>query len=427
MSEQQTVRELSDRLVGAQTDIRVLESVKWTEEVRAQFFADGFRRQPMVDRAYYQRRPLAFDPTELRRRFLRIEADTVNHLGSDSAVSQLLCLTARSYRSTIDLLEQRGTAAFGPISSELYGRPGDPFHQDGPTVLDFAESLDSTLLQMEGPLDDVSYLGPDDPNAFTAEEAVVELQGRLDTSMGSGQVDVRLDDGLVADAAAGSTYVKLRADATFSRRTLATLEAHEGWVHIGTTLNGLAQPYCTFLGKAPPPATVTQEGLATLTEILALRSQPARLRRVVNRIRGIELVHNGATFLELFEYLRVEGLDEDEAWQTAARIFRGSVPEGPPFAKDLAYGKGLVLAYTYVRLALRQGRPERIPMLFCGKVDLQALGLVNQLFEEGLVESPRFIPEPFRDLHALAAQVAFSRFLRELDFDQLVTDSGSPP
>ena len=66
-------------------------------------------------------------------------------------------------------------------------------------------------------------------------------------------------------------------------------------------------------------------------------------------------------------------------------------------------------------------------MLFCGKVDLQALGLVNQLFEEGLVESPRFIPEPFRDLHALAAQVAFSRFLRELDFDQLVTHCGNTP
>ncbi|MDA3040524.1 MAG: DUF1704 domain-containing protein, partial [Actinomycetota bacterium] len=155
------------------------------------------------------------------------------------------------------------------------------------------------------------------------------------------------------------------------------------------------QPYCTFLGKAPPPATVTQEGLATLTEILSLRSQPSRLRRVVNRIRGIELVHNGATFVELFEHLRVEGLDEEEAWQTSSRIFRGSVPEGPPFAKDLAYGKGLVLAYAYVRLALRQGRPERIPMLFCGKVDLQALGLVNQLFEEGLVESPRLPPSRF--------------------------------
>ncbi|MDA3040843.1 MAG: hypothetical protein O3C27_15195 [Actinomycetota bacterium] len=46
------MRELSDRIVGAQTDIRVLESVKWTDEVRAQFFADGFGRQPMVDRSY---------------------------------------------------------------------------------------------------------------------------------------------------------------------------------------------------------------------------------------------------------------------------------------------------------------------------------------------------------------------------------------
>ncbi|MDA3040842.1 MAG: DUF1704 domain-containing protein, partial [Actinomycetota bacterium] len=167
-----------------------------------------------------------------------MEADTVNHLGSDSAISQLLCLTARSYRSTIDLLEQRGTPAFGPISSKLYGRPDDPFHQDGPTVLDLADSLDATLRQMEGPLAEVGVPGSEEPTDFAAPEAVIELQARLDASMGPGQVNVRLDDGLVADAAAGSTYVKLRADARFSRRTLATLEAHEDWVHVGTTLNG---------------------------------------------------------------------------------------------------------------------------------------------------------------------------------------------
>lgn len=418
------MRELSDRLVATQAEIRVLDSVKWSEEVRHQFFADRFREQPRVDRAYYTDRPLAFDAEDLRGRFLGIEADVATRLGSGTAVSQLMRRTAESYRMTIDLLVARGTPTFGQISTLLYGSPDEIFHTDGPTVMDLADSLDATLSLMEGPLVDSTVFGTDGDVLISGEDAVMVLQARLDESMGPGLVDVRLEDGMVADAAAGSTYVKLRADAKFSRQDLAMLEAHEGWVHVGTTLNGLAQPYCTFLGKAPPPATVTQEGLATLTEILALRSRPARLRTVVNRIRGIALVRDGATFLDLFEHYRVEGLTEDDAWQTAARIFRGSVPDGPPFAKDLAYGKGLVLAYAYVRLALRQGRPERIPMLFCGKVDLQAIGLVNHLFDEGLVEPPRFVPEPFRDLHALAAQVAFSRFLRELDFDRLVTDYG---
>lgn len=67
------------------------------------------------------------------------------------------------------------------------------------------------------------------------------------------------------------------------------LEVHEGWGHLGTTLNGGAQPACTFLGKGTPSATTTQEGLAVLTEILTLRSSPSRLYRLINRVRAITL------------------------------------------------------------------------------------------------------------------------------------------
>ena len=53
---------------------------------------------------------------------------------------------------------------------------------------------------------------------------------------------------------------------------LRLLEVHEGWVHLGTTLNGQSQPVCTFLSKGPPSSTLTQEGLAVLTEVFAFAS-----------------------------------------------------------------------------------------------------------------------------------------------------------
>ncbi len=414
-----TIRELSDRLIDAQAEIRVLDAVKWTDDIRDGFFASNFKEQPAVDQAYYDRNPLKFDADDVRTRFIELETEIATQLGSVTAASQLLRRTCEQYRLTIDLLQARGTPAFGSYATLLYGTPEEVFHAGGPTVRDLADSLDDSLAALEP-----SLLVDNSEHDLDGEAAVAHLQQRLDESMGEGAVDVRLDDGLVADAAAGSTYIKLRADATFSPQDLATLEAHEGWVHVGTTRNGLAQPWCNFLGKAAPPATVTQEGLATLTEMFALRSHPGRLRRIANRVRGVSLVLDGASFLELFEYFRTEGLSEDECWTIAARIFRGSTPTGPPFTKDLAYGKGLVLSYVYVRLALRQGRPDRIPMLFCGKVDLQAMGLVNHLFDEGLLEEPAFVPEPFRNLDALTAQIAFSRFLRNLDFDQLESEYG---
>lgn len=413
------VRDLSDRLIGAQSEIRVLDAVKWDDTVRDAFFASHCRDQPPVDAAYYEQRPLAFDADAARRAFLDLDTEIATRLGSATAAAQLLRRNCEQYRLTLDMLVARGTPAFGIYTTLLYGTPDEVFHAGGPTVEGLADSIEATLALVEP-----SLLVDRAPKDLDGAKAVALLQERLDASMGPGRVDVKLDDGIVSDAAAGSTYVKLRADARFSEQDISTLEAHEGWVHVGTTLNGLAQPVCTFLGRAAPPATVTQEGLATLTELLSLRSHPGRLRRIVNRIRGTRLALDGATFVDVFEHFRTEGLDEDDAWNTTARLFRGSTPTGPPFTKDLAYGKGLVLTYVYLRLALRQGRPERIPMLFCGKVDLQALGLVSHLFDEGLVEPPRFVPPPFTDLEALAAQVAFSRFLRELDFDRLEAEYG---
>src|SRR6185369_6201715 len=88
-------------------------------------------------------------------------------------------------------------------------------------------------------------------------------------------VRVRISDGIVADAAAGSDYLKVRGGARFSPREIRLLDVHEGWVHLGTTLNGQSQPVCTFLSKGPPSSTITQEGLAVLTEILTGAAHPA--------------------------------------------------------------------------------------------------------------------------------------------------------
>uniref|UniRef100_A0A1I7Y210 DUF1704 domain-containing protein n=1 Tax=Steinernema glaseri TaxID=37863 RepID=A0A1I7Y210_9BILA len=95
-----------------------------------------------------------------------------------------------------------------------------------------------------------------------------------------------VSDGIVADAAAGADYIKIRSDAMFNSRDVRALEVHEGLVHVGTTLNGLNQPICTFLAKGPPSSTVTQEGLAILMEVIAFASYPSRLRKLTNRTRA---------------------------------------------------------------------------------------------------------------------------------------------
>src|SRR5207253_1401164 len=217
-------------------------------------------------------------------------------------------------------------------------------------------------------------------------------------------VRVQVAEDLAADAAAGCDYLKIREDARFSLREVRLLEVHEGWVHLGTTLNGQAQPICTFLSKGPPSTTTTQEGLAVLTEVFAFASHPGRVRRLSNRIEGVALAEAGATFLDVFRHFQGEGYDPRESYAHTMRIFRGSLPEGcGPFTKDLCYSKGFVLIYNYIRLAVSRGVIGRVPLLFCGKTTLCDIKTLSQMVDEVLVTPPRFLPPHFADAHALCA------------------------
>jgi hypothetical protein len=124
-----------------------------------------------------------------------------------------------------------------------------------------------------------------------------------------------------------------------------------------------------WLAKGPPRTTVVQEGLAALVEVITLRSHPRRARRLNDRVIAIDKAEDGADFLEVFEWHRTEGYDEEECYNAARRVFRGgTVTGGAPFTKDIAYTKGLVTNYHFIRAAIRACRPELVRYLFVGKV-----------------------------------------------------------
>lgn len=412
-TDRDTIKDLSDRLVAAQKPIRVLSAINWDDNVRQQFFDSGFTEQPRVDRDYYMQRKVSLDSDSTRQE-LRDLREEVNRRLGESPAGTLLAFMCQQFEMTVDMIEARGTSEFSLVSRQLYGTPEDTFHQGGPTVADLGITMRESL-----EANSVAIKAAGDQRTIPGTEAVVRLRSQLDQSVGEGVIEVISDDRIAADAAAGSDYIKMREDRFFSTRDIDLLEAHEGWVHVSTTLNGLAQPVCTFLGKAAPRTTVTQEGLAVLTEMLNLRSHPVRLAKLMRRIEAIDLATNGASFVEVFEAMRKEGLSEDDAWVTVSRVFRGSLPEEGPFTKDLGYGKGLILTLMYVRMAIRFGKTGRVPLLFCGKVDLLDLPSLHALHEEGLVDPPRFVPPPFDDLPALATTLALSRFTGLLDLDRM--------
>ncbi|GIW83279.1 MAG: hypothetical protein KatS3mg105_5086 [Gemmatales bacterium] len=156
-----------------------------------------------------------------------------------------------------------------------------------------------------------------------------------------------------------------------------------------------------------------------LMEVLAFASYPKRVARISNRIRAVAMAEEGADFLDVFRFYREQGLNDDECYTSTQRVFRGSTPNGKPFTKDVSYCKGFILIYNYIQLAVREGKLDRIPLLFCGKATLEDLPALRHLTDEGIVAPPIHLPPQFADMSALAAWMCFSQFLRGLNLDRI--------
>lgn len=416
---QKIVRELSERIVLAQRPIRLLDAIKWDNTVQEDFFKNKCKKMPAVSRAYYERNPLPFDPVTKNEEFYEIELAVRKHLGQFSALGNMMQRICREYRELVRMIDARGENEFPKLSQELYGSSEDVFYAGSPSLNDLADLLSATLANLRG-----YRFAEMDEKIYSGEQVVSQLQTRMAEYFQGSPHNIRfkLSDGIIADAAAGADFIKIRRTGNFSAREIRVFEVHEGWVHLGTTINGMSQPYCTFLSKGPPSATITQEGLAIILEIFTFASYPDRVRRLTNRISAVHMAEKGANFLEVFKYYLEQGYDDVTSYHNTARIFRGSTPEGGPFTKDLTYSKGFILIYNFIRLAIRKGLLSRIPLLFTGKVTLEDLSSIEDLIQEGLIIPPKFVPPQFKDIAALAAWMCYSNFLNRFNLERIALD-----
>jgi uncharacterized protein (TIGR02421 family) len=409
------IRELSSRLVEAQRPIRILDAIKWDDSIPAFLLRTGFKKIPRCGPEYYARISLRFDPNRKLGEFQDLRSAIRRQLGRRDPVGKILTRNCRQFEDVVRMLKARGKPQFYRYSRKLYGSTQDTLGDERLALRDLSVLLDEILASI-----DRSHLRGDYPKLVPAEEVVDELNRRLAGYFHRQTVRAKLDDGIISDASAGSNYIKIKRGALFSTRDIDMLEVHEGWVHVGTTLNGRSQAWARWLAKGPPCVAAVQEGLATIMEVFAFVSLPARVRRLNNRLRACDMAEEGANILEVLDFFRRQGYSRQEALQYAQRVFRGGVLEGgAPFTKDLSYCKGFVMIYNFLRSAIRFGRPELIPFLFVGKVTLEDVPVLFGLHGDGLVARPKYLPRPFANLDGLAAWMAFSNFLNRMDLAKI--------
>lgn len=405
---------LDGRLVSIAKKIRLLGTLSWPSHL-LDTFLEGWRRGAPK---------LPEPPNELPLHDENLVALAELRKGIDQGdpVGRFLDDTAGSYAMAARMLDVRGSAEFLELGRVLYGMPHDPLPGSQRTHLDAAEQLLSATASLK---DAGVRLEPD--YVISSEGAREEMQTQLDAFFGEGVVRAVVDPELGSKAAAGGKNVRIRGNTGFSHGEIAQLLEHEAYVHTATALNGRNQPVLTSMSLAAPRSTLTQEGLATVAELVTRTIDIARLRRIALRIKAIAMALDGADFVDVFRFFLDEGQSEDESVRSAMRVFRGGDLRGKyVFTKDVVYVQGLVAVHTFLRKAIASHRPVLIERMFAGRIHLSDVLSLEEDFESGLIVPPKYLPKWARDVPTLAAYLAFAQVAYRIDVGPLALDDILP-
>lgn len=412
-----SIKEISNAIVKAQKPIKILNAIKWPSYVSKTLLDSKFTSMPSLKAADYDQIRIGFHPELKIRTFKDIIEQIKVKLGKKDRLGKLLITTCQNYIDACHLLQARGTKNFGKISKKLYGSSNDTFMDDQCTVKDLGNLLTDILSLIE-----IEYFEHDtDKKIYSASQASKVLNKRFDPYFHKHSVYCSPSQNIIADAAAGSKKVLLNQDTSFSPRDIDLLEVHEGWIHIGTSLNGAKQKYAKWLSKGPPRVTATQEGLAVMMEIFSFRTTPLRMKKINDRLFGITLVENGANIIDLAQHYKNKGYSDNDTLYNLRRIFRGTSLEADyPFTKDLSYSIGFIENYNFLRACMANGHPFLIPFLFSGKIHVNDIPLIYELYQDGIINFPYYIPTLFSDLNGLAVWMSFSNFFNNLNLTKII-------
>lgn len=352
------VKAVDKALYKAVSNFELLNYVNPTnvEQQKKKFYKSQYTQNPV-----FKYKHLALDPFEMKRRLLKLPIEDID----DAHVRSLYAKVIEAYCDKVDMLSTLGTDKFLYNSLRYFGEPSE-------------KDIDNARFLL--------YCKPweeDDVENVTTEQARKYFKEVLDDY----QMDCKVvvSDKIVSKALVlnSKKTVVLKKNAKFSERRLKALAHHEIGVHMVTTMNSRMQPLKVFnLGL--PVNTMTQEGLAVLTEYYCGGMTFKRLREISLRVLAIDsmIKHNdfATTFLMLHDDY---GMDRDEAFYTTTRVYRGG-----GFTKDFLYLRGLVEVNKYIL----SGRSVR--NLLIGKTSLSFVNLINEMIERKLAIRPKFLTIP---------------------------------
>lgn len=394
---------ISDELLKASSEIRVLRNISWPKNCKESFLLSKATKLPKVS---YHEVDVSLP--------LEIIAKLKKELIPGNPVDDWALKIASKIENSALLLKHRGQKEFFHFSKLLYGEPTDILI-NGNSSLDLARHFDAMFAQVKH-LD----LGAPPEACVLATSMAEEMEKVVKKEFGDLAPEIVMDENLASNALAGRQRISIRPGACFTDKDVSQLINHEIYVHVCTSNNGYYQPNLKILGEAHAGTTKTQEGLAIFAEYITNSIDFDRVLRLSDRVLAVQMAIEGADFIEVYKYYLERTGHEDQAFDSTRRVFRGGVMTGgAPFTKDIVYLEGLLAVHSFLRVAMLHGRIDYIDLLFAGKMDISDLPVMNYFKEEGLLQKPTYLPPWMKDKRYLLTYLSYSSFLDDINLEKL--------
>ncbi len=282
------------------------------------------------------------------------------------------------YKILLSMMDHFGTHLFYDHCLELYGNSHKLIQNN--SFLYFTEEIPRHFEE------------DNHEKEFSGEEAQKYLTEKLLETFDRKDFEVKASSSLLSDSSAGRRTLKINPHKIYSKGELDIFLVHEGWAHLGTSINGTYQDEHPWLATWAPRTTHFQEGLAILTEIITGKMTRERWNKILIRHLATSMAERGSSITDVYGYLRHHGLGDLDAFKLALRVFRGVPLEGGmAFTKELLYLHGMVellLHLNFYKTDLRS--------LFIGKVSFEEHVILLDQWKK-LNPKLKFFPKELED------------------------------
>lgn len=308
--------------------------------------------------------PIKIHPFVLKQQLSSIKTQNI----SDISIRQLYESVINSYFDKIDLLSSLGSKKFLYNSLRYFGRPNTKDLSIANYILHLPPVPTEPKRVPFLPINEIVRTFRQGLEEYGIE-CKIELSKKIISQV------------MILNS---KKTILIRPDAHITRKDVNALIEHEIGVHMVTTQNSFNEKLKVFnLGL--PVNTLTQEGLAILSEYLSGNITLNRLKKIALRVVVTDMMCNGADFIECFSYLtQQQDISVNDAYTITTRIFRGG-----GFTKDYLYLSGFKNI-----LKLWKNDVDLTPLLV-GKTSIDFYDTINEMIDRELIREPHFITKSF--------------------------------